>query len=1175
MRKITLFLAALLISMTAFAVAIPNGTQLYLKPGSPWTKGDERFAAYFFEPSTGSVSLGTPATPATVWVDMTIMEDDATYVVTAPTGKYQKVIFCRMNGAQSANNWDNRWEQTDNLVYDGTNPCYTITSSSNGKATGSWGAYVPTPTTWTVAGSSAELFGTAWCTDCTANDLTAGTDGVWTKVYDDVTLSAGEIQYKVLKNHGWTTSFPGSNANLTIAEAGKYDVTFTFNATSKAVSAIAEKVVEKPAITASWSIAEGAEVETFSAATITFTGVDAVKAKNSYGCTWFYEKGAEGDWQLVANSCSQAGYMDAAATGTSFTLSLDPSCYSKDYVSPFSRKGEYRIVIPVGGIYFNGDNTNVNTEEYVLNFVIDNDFVELEEIDAKFTVNPENNTTVSEIREIVLTFPEYETITVAELDLVRGSNIPAFMKKDDLTGAMMPVGYIFFEAMADQANALRLYVPAEMMGMDAITMFGEYQIVIPAGVVTFGTAGTSKEIELNYTVGEVAPAGVTATWSIEEGAEVESFTSVDVTFSGVDTLGRTLGEEVKRATVLAYGESFFYSVDEEGNKTPVVTDKNEYGQPGIMSSTYNDALTQTLSLSSDDYKFYEEAFVKNGKYCIVIPAGAVKFRIDGDDETDVRNTEEFVLNFTIKNDIVMPEAVEAAFKVTPDTAATNKVESLTEVIVEFTEYDTVTIKDVADDGFSTYAECGVYEEFESFYGEIFTDWMSKAAMSWSAVEGKPNALRLYVDADYNQGDTALVMPNTYIVRIPAGVVYFTDTKFNESLELRITVDNEAIEVTKVEEMEANPYKRLLYKGLELEVKKVSPDPEDPDYTIDQVVIAGTDIPVSGLGQIVPLKLDVYGVYKTNYAEYYGVPATPTFVIEEVVAVQKFNLFSDMISYLEGATDAEKALSYEVAEEVVVSFVNPKAGAFYFQYGVMIQDGWDMVESSRGVKVRNMSDYVPAVGDKVTVKGRYQPMVAVTDDWGEVESIEATAEFVAESVTKVASKQAIPAYEVAENVIIGGDIAGTYVALADGKVVEKDGAYYYERVRTEEVLNEETWEWDVVDVIDSLALINVGNIEELVKETEEPLYAIVEFDVVAQAVQIWAIGYGDYYTPEVETAVENAEVANIYTENGMIVAEGEFAIYTITGQNVTEMNGRLAAGIYVVRTANATAKVVVK
>ena len=63
--------------------------------------------------------------------------------------------------------------------------------------------------------------------------------------------------------------------------------------------------------------------------------------------------------------------------------------------------------------------------------------------------------------------------------------------------------------------------------------------------------------------------------------------------------------------------------------------------------------------------------------------------------------------------------------------------------------------------------------------------------------------------------------------------------------------------------------------------------------------------------------------------------------------------------------------------------------------------------------------------------------------------------------------------------------------------------------------------------------------------------------------------------EVGVNVEYAEIGNIYTENGLIVVEGEFQIFTVTGQNVTNMNGNLANGVYVVRTANATAKVVIK
>ena len=60
-----------------------------------------------------------------------------------------------------------------------------------------------------------------------------------------------------------------------------------------------------------------------------------------------------------------------------------------------------------------------------------------------------------------------------------------------------------------------------------------------------------------------------------------------------------------------------------------------------------------------------------------------------------------------------------------------------------------------------------------------------------------------------------------------------------------------------------------------------------------------------------------------------------------------------------------------------------------------------------------------------------------------------------------------------------------------------------------------------------------------------------------------------------TALENVAISNIYTQNGMIVANEEISIFTITGQNVTDLNGNLENGVYIVKSANATTKVVVK
>lgn len=60
-----------------------------------------------------------------------------------------------------------------------------------------------------------------------------------------------------------------------------------------------------------------------------------------------------------------------------------------------------------------------------------------------------------------------------------------------------------------------------------------------------------------------------------------------------------------------------------------------------------------------------------------------------------------------------------------------------------------------------------------------------------------------------------------------------------------------------------------------------------------------------------------------------------------------------------------------------------------------------------------------------------------------------------------------------------------------------------------------------------------------------------------------------------TALQSASVENIYAYQGTVVAPEAARIYSLTGQDVTSQNGHLQNGIYVVRTAKKTVKVVVK
>ncbi|MEE1090726.1 MAG: hypothetical protein UH103_04805, partial [Paludibacteraceae bacterium] len=281
-------------------------------------------------------------------------------------------------------------------------------------------------------------------------------------------------------------------------------------------------------ITATWSITEGATLTEFTEVTVTFSGVDAANTTSMYPVC-FYKVAEDGTVAPVENYCT-AGMLDRTATGASIKIWVDEdaSCYKGKITS-----GNYRIILAAGTVKFNNDNNNKNTEDYVLNFTINNGVVTLPEIDAAYTVTPENNATVSEIKEVVLTFSGYNEITVAEPDLTMGTNIPVLSSYDPDFGMSIPFGYMMFR-QGTTPNALCLYInPEYMNGLTSVNIAGQYTIEIPAGVVTFSD-GTSKAISLSYTV---APATVTAT-ECTTVAQVKALTgeNVPVSFTSTDAV---------------------------------------------------------------------------------------------------------------------------------------------------------------------------------------------------------------------------------------------------------------------------------------------------------------------------------------------------------------------------------------------------------------------------------------------------------------------------------------------------------------------------------------------------------------------------------------------------------------------------------------------------------------
>ena len=124
----------------------------------------------------------------------------------------------------------------------------------------------PTPddAVYTVAGSSAAIFGSTWDATNTANDMTKGDDGIWTITYTDVQPETA-IQLKVLKNHSWDEAWgdkeTGDNYTFNVDTA--CDVTVSFDPATETVTVTGEGVSQDTDLEVKSVIAVGNGEETY------------------------------------------------------------------------------------------------------------------------------------------------------------------------------------------------------------------------------------------------------------------------------------------------------------------------------------------------------------------------------------------------------------------------------------------------------------------------------------------------------------------------------------------------------------------------------------------------------------------------------------------------------------------------------------------------------------------------------------------------------------------------------------------------------------------------------------------------------------------------------------------------------------------------------------------------
>lgn len=100
--------------------------------------------------------------------------------------------------------------------------------------------------TYTVAGTPAELFDYEWSNTYGGNDMKF-VYGLYTWQKQGVVLPACDIEFRICQNHSWTTTYPADNNYVYHLDAADtYNVTITFNASTKAIDCIVEQLPASP-----------------------------------------------------------------------------------------------------------------------------------------------------------------------------------------------------------------------------------------------------------------------------------------------------------------------------------------------------------------------------------------------------------------------------------------------------------------------------------------------------------------------------------------------------------------------------------------------------------------------------------------------------------------------------------------------------------------------------------------------------------------------------------------------------------------------------------------------------------------------------------------------------------------------------------------------------------------
>ncbi|MBQ7325880.1 MAG: hypothetical protein IJW93_00180 [Clostridia bacterium] len=221
-------------AITASAAEAEETRTVYLNPGAEYSKDNAWFAIWsWVEGQDGA------------WYVATDKESDGIYEIELPVANDGLKVL-RMDPAVNTPDWSTgKWNESGNITIPEDKDLLTL---SGWTPDAEWSTYTYVAPTFTVAGDGALCGDTTpddttsgWESSNTANDMTLGEDGIYTKSFTGI--AAGTYEFKVLRNHSWDKAWPAANYNLTV-EADNSTVTVSFNPATAEV--IATAVVPQP-----------------------------------------------------------------------------------------------------------------------------------------------------------------------------------------------------------------------------------------------------------------------------------------------------------------------------------------------------------------------------------------------------------------------------------------------------------------------------------------------------------------------------------------------------------------------------------------------------------------------------------------------------------------------------------------------------------------------------------------------------------------------------------------------------------------------------------------------------------------------------------------------------------------------------------------------------------------